>query len=174
MTSTEQDIAEKLASLGYSLVSQLVADEPEGGSRWTVTIRREGREYSTEYWQGAAYRRWRKTPDACRRAFDSPMHKEFKAGEPVVLALGKLRRTDCLKALTEPIEPRLVAVMACLVFDADGVRHGQSFDDFCGDYGLDTDSRKAEKSFNACRDTWSGLVRLGADLDALSETFRDY
>lgn len=42
--------------------------------------------------------------------------------------------------------PTTYDVLACLTKDAPG-----TFEDFCGEYGYDTDSRKAESVWKACR-----------------------
>lgn len=47
-------------------------------------------------------------------------------------------------------EPRLSAVLSCLADDAAGIANTPDFEDWCSDYGYDTDSRKAEKTFEAC------------------------
>lgn len=59
-------------------------------------------------------------------------------------------------------DPQAADVMACLVSDT---QHGhESFEEFCGNLGYDTDSRKAEKMWRACQRTGDQLYRLfGAD-----------
>jgi hypothetical protein len=42
------------------------------------------------------------------------------------------------------------------------------------EFGYDTDSRKAEKSYLQCQDTLRNLRLLGMDIDALSDLFADY
>ena len=84
-----------------------------------------------------------------------------------------LGRTTKLRE-TEPVPVTLDEAVWSLYMDAQTVAHGQTFADFCADYGYDEDSRKAEATFNACRDQWAALVRLGGDLDALSDLFADY
>lgn len=46
-----------------------------------------------------------------------------------------------------PKPPKAVQVLACLLLDATGVAWGQSFEDWAGEYGYDTDSRKAEETY---------------------------
>jgi len=41
----------------------------------------------------------------------------------------------------------------------------QSFDDFCSDFGYDTDSRKAEKTYRACERAWEKAKRILGDDD---------
>ena len=52
----------------------------------------------------------------------------------------------------------------------------QSFEDFCADLGYDTDSRKAEKTWQACKVTAVGLSQLFSDgmLRDLRELFEDF
>lgn len=45
-----------------------------------------------------------------------------------------------------------------------------TFDDFCSDYGYDTDSKKAEKTYFAVQKEWSNIIRLFSDcMDELQE-----
>jgi len=46
-------------------------------------------------------------------------------------------------------DPDAGSVLDCLASDSSGI-DGQSFEDWAGDYGYDTDSRKAERTYNAC------------------------
>ena len=47
-------------------------------------------------------------------------------------------------------EPSAEDVLDCLASDASGVDNASSFEDWCGEYGYDTDSRKAERIFKVC------------------------
>ena len=62
-------------------------------------------------------------------------------------------------------EPNLYDVLACLTkYDP------YSFEDFCSEYGYDSDSRKAEKIYNAVCKEWVAVERLFGDcLDDLRE-----
>ena len=50
-------------------------------------------------------------------------------------------------ANTQP--PTAIDVLDCLASDAAGWDNAPNFEDWCGEYGYDTDSRKAERTFNA-------------------------
>lgn len=64
-------------------------------------------------------------------------------------------------------EPTVRDVLECLLSDASGVANSESFEDWCGDYGYDTDSRKAERTYNACVEQTESLRQLlGDDFDA--------
>ena len=49
-------------------------------------------------------------------------------------------------------EPTTSDVLESLRMDASG-RDGMSFEDWCSEYGLDTDSKRAEATYNACGQT---------------------
>lgn len=42
-------------------------------------------------------------------------------------------------------------VLDCLAYDASGVENSSSFDDWCREYGYDTDSRKAHRTYMVCK-----------------------
>ena len=64
--------------------------------------------------------------------------------------------------------PRPADVLCCLQLDASGA--DQAFESWCGDCGLDADSRKAYSTWEACRKTYVALERvLGAEFDTFME-----
>lgn len=71
--------------------------------------------------------------------------------------------------------PQLPDVFNCLLMDSDSVE-GNDFESWADDMGLDTDSRKAEKAFNACQKILLDLRRLftAGELEELSGLFCDY
>ena len=48
-------------------------------------------------------------------------------------------------------EPRADEVLHCLAMDASGVDNATGFEDWCSNYGYDTDSRKAERIYKTCQ-----------------------
>lgn len=68
------------------------------------------------------------------------------------------------QALTD--EPSASDVLYCLASDASGA--DQSFEDWCADYGYDTDSRTAERTYRQVVDQTARLRRLlGDDFDEI-------
>ena len=49
----------------------------------------------------------------------------------------------------KPTPPELDSVLDCLAGDASGYDNSRDFEDWCSEYGYDTDSRKAEKTYRA-------------------------
>jgi hypothetical protein len=150
---TEAQRHDAVTALGLSL-SATCTDKGDVNSPsvWGVNLCRQGRNYSTEYTMGAAYRKYR----ALGMGFPEPWQsKPIKGGE------------------SRPIPPTQMDVLACLVMDAGCVRHGQSLSDFGHDLGY-SDLQKGLDAYNGCLESWRGLVRLGLDLDALDTIFQDY
>lgn len=75
---------------------------------------------------------------------------------------------------TKPIAPDATGVLWSLVSDAECVRGDVSFEEFCLNLGYDTDSRKAEKAYLACRRELDELRRFGIDFEAAEAAFSDY
>lgn len=57
-------------------------------------------------------------------------------------------------------EPSAEDVLNCLASDAAGYENARSFEDWCSEYGYDTDSRKAEKTFKTIERQATDLARL--------------
>jgi hypothetical protein len=61
-------------------------------------------------------------------------------------------------------EPDVAEVLDCLASDAASVENAGSFEDWCGEYGYDTDSRKAEATYRLIEKQAAKLkALLGAD-----------
>ena len=60
--------------------------------------------------------------------------------------------------------PELPDVLNSLALDASGYENARDFADFCGEYGYDTDSRKAEDIYRACQRGGDGVRKLLAGI----------
>ena len=49
-------------------------------------------------------------------------------------------------------DPTASGVLSCLVSDASGIDNALSFEEWAREYGYDTDSRKAERTYKACEE----------------------
>lgn len=118
---------------------------------WTIVMRYDGRSFQTSYWMGSAH-----------------VEKVTPNGNVVK---GDLRKYhgDIRRLKDRPIAPKRDEVLASLASD---VRLGQeTFVDFCGDLGYDTDSRKALHTWEACVQMGIDLQRLfGRDFRTFTET----
>jgi hypothetical protein len=67
-------------------------------------------------------------------------------------------------AITEAPEDRPAEVVDSLLSDAQA--GDESFEDFCGNFGYDTDSRKTERTYRACQRTARHVQRVfGGDYE---------
>lgn len=60
------------------------------------------------------------------------------------------------------VEPTAAEVLDCLASDASGV-DDNDFDDWCAEYGYETDSRRAEKTFKVCKQQAQRLNKFLGD-----------
>ena len=170
-------IEAELTKLGLSLEVYLKKDDFDavsnrsGQSHWYCNIDRErpghSYGYDVEYHQGSAYRA---TPHA--------MWQAQKSGRPVKRVHIPQHRVSYDQRLllekSKPITPKLIDVVHALVVDAGCVCNGESFDDFCDEFGYDNDSITHRKCYDACVETWQALIRMGLDLGQLQELYQDY
>jgi hypothetical protein len=62
-------------------------------------------------------------------------------------------------------EPTAEGVLSCLASDSSSIENANSFEDWAGEFGYDTDSRTAEKTFKTCQKQAEKLKNfLGEDL----------
>lgn len=57
-------------------------------------------------------------------------------------------------------EPTAADVLDCLASDASGAENARSFEDWCSEYGYDTDSRKAKRTYKVIQRQSESLKRL--------------
>lgn len=175
--ATKEERTAALAALGLTLEATFVplsqsrnAKPGEDGKvwrslNWEVTLKHRGRKVlKTDYAQGEAHCPAYKNPK--RFAFPSgrpdahllhlAIAKECEIGTEVKV-LGKF--TDLIDTKKPIDSPTLLEVCYSLALDASGA--DESFEDWCGNYGYDTDSRKAKKLHKACQKI---AFKLGRDL----------
>jgi hypothetical protein len=144
---------------------------------WRVTIiGRDTRfKHVCEYSMGSGSRVWKKGAAAKVRMGGSHYieseRRDVQDGKPVQQKYWMGRTLHILamvNELSEPMPPTLEMVLDSLAMDADGWTNTRDFASWCADYGLDTDSRKAEAAYKACGETAKGLRFLLGD-DAYNE-----
>jgi len=73
--------------------------------------------------------------------------------------------------IEDSAEDRPDAILDCLVSDAWSVLNSRGFEDWANELGYDPDSRKAERTYNACRETAEWLdTFLEGDLEHVATT----
>lgn len=72
-----------------------------------------------------------------------------------------------------PIPPQLSDVVYSLLLDSEA---SANFEDFCDDFGYDSDSRKAKKTWKACLELTKTIKKSGIfkDRETIQEIMQDY
>jgi hypothetical protein len=118
--------------------------------KYTVTISREGRKsYTFDFW--------------------SSINDTYKSEVAFIAEDPNMRKIDMGRVIKSAVKPTAYSALTCLSSDI-GV-HEWTFQEFCDNYGYDSDSRKSEKVYNAVCDQSRALARLFNDeeLDQLRE-----
>lgn len=165
MTTTEYDAAVREIAPDLEYRAEFI---PQSKSRnagdktpslnWRVTFSRNGRELVTDYMQGISH-----LPKT-EKAFN-PRVIDGDAAIRRAADSGKWNTTDGYRPGHNPIPaPGISDVLSCLLLDAQAIDAG-TFEEWAGDLGYDTDSRKAEAIYRECLDTGLKLrAMLGDDL----------
>lgn len=129
--------------------------------RWYFTFTRDGREERFEYFTGTGHR---KVPN---KRLEAEMEREIKSRH-------SSWRTSIVAKYVKPVEPHMAGVLHSLILDSQAV--GQSFDSWCGEFGYETDSRKAYATYQACMENGEKFARLfnAEQREALGNALQDY
>lgn len=79
----------------------------------------------------------------------------------------KVAQKQCLR-------PKLADVAHSHLMDGDAFFSGETFEEWCHDYGYDSDSRKAYDTWKSCDESGRLLQRSGLNIDKLREILEDY
>jgi len=179
MTTTET-MAEFVARLGITMESKPQPNNPNAdadtwskdASHWLCLLSREGAPIMpVPFSQGAAHRRWKKHPDtwSCRHArgaVDADFKRlGYKAGASAMHVRPQIQVDKWILAeCTEPTPPDAATVLDCLASDSSSYDNARNFDDWCSEFGYDSDSRKAERTYRICGEQAKALRHfLGND-----------
>jgi len=78
------------------------------------------------------------------------------------------------RKLHAPVKPHVAGVLYSLINDSNAIQY--TFEEWADCYGYDTDSRKAEKTYYACRENGEKLSKVipVKILESLAEVLQDY
>lgn len=153
--------------------------EKEPSLNWLVTLERAGKDIlTTDYMQGCGHCPGYKNPPTYDSGESDQYGKraviafECETGYTGVFVRGLDNVTPRLKS---QILPDAADVLYSLVQDASVIDYG-SFESWASEFGYDTDSRKAEKTYRDCLEIALKLRNgLGDDvMKRLQEAFQDY
>lgn len=148
--TTAETIEAVAADLGLTMEAKFIpwsksrnAGEKPHSLNWLVTIKRNGRDVlTTDYMAGSGHcpSYQQGNSNACRAmAIDA----ECETGYAHRIDSMNPRRTN------EQIMPKFADVLHSLASDSDVLDCG-GFEEWAENYGMDTDSRKAEATYRAC------------------------
>lgn len=138
-------------------------------SHWRGTLKNSnGRTFTFEYSQGAAYRRWRKDAASRKAAYSlSDADKKqigYAPGQRVPHGFPPVRRTlwelGVLEKFTEPTPPDVANVAHCLASDWQSIENVACFEEWCAELGYEEDSRKAHATYLACLESSKKFASL--------------
>lgn len=164
-----QTIQDFIAAHGLTMTAEPAASNPNmddpmpGASHWLCILTSEhGSKLPVPFSQGSAHRRWKAKP---LYGFSRVTPKDwqrfgYKKGGPANFTPKTVFDKEVYDALTEPTAPDLANVLDCLRSDASSIDDARSFEDWASNFGYDTDSRKAEKTYRACQDSAQALRHL--------------
>lgn len=147
------------ATLVRDPLKQTSDDWEETANKWVVAI--NGQDFPYYTGRGNRKRVTRYLSSAERQALETEKRH----------ALTDYGFTLYIQA-TRAVKPTLDDVMHCLVGDAEAAT--QTFDEWCSNFGYDTDSRKALSTYLACQETANKLVKAGIDIEAEAERLADH
>lgn len=136
MNATEKVTARKTygTEISSTFVAKVKDDEDWEHFEWRVTLTRDGKTRVLPYRMGLG-------------------HVQTKCGKPIQSFRFRqmpCEHVRCYNAGDQPTPPDLYSVLTSLKANA---THGETFDDWCRDFGYDTDSRKAMATYLACQNS---------------------
>jgi len=105
---------------------------------------------------------------------ESNMARSWKA-KPCADFVDKnlLRDTAEKIRIQQGVVPQIADVMYSLILDGSAFFDGETFEEWCGNFGYDSDSIKARAIYDTCDETGRKLARV-CDVEKIRETFQDY
>lgn len=184
---TVQTLPEWCASVGLTLTAIPSNDPPHDPSwiadGWKITLTLDGRKLETDYWCGIRHREWIVLGNCSKLGEKAPYSKDYQPSKGWKKPRDAKELPHTIRptvynfenARFRPIPPTAADVLYSLISDASGVESGQSFEDWCNEFGSDPDSRKAEKSYKECQSIALRLRWfLGSLYDAAKLAAQDY
>jgi hypothetical protein len=133
----------------------------DNAHHWHITINGQ----SFDYFTGLVHRI---STDKGTRKHDANAYDKLKYAN-----LKDTRHNlQLLLSRSEPKKPTLDDVLYGLVSDAGAAEI--TFNEWCGTFGYDTDSRKAFDTYHACQETHDKLIKARINITAERERLEDY
>jgi hypothetical protein len=122
---------------------------------WSVQLHHGSASYTATYRSGVAHCQRVPYGIGAKGPLEPVTHDVARALKPH----GKVTLSD-VEGYVRPTAPELAEVLQSLASDASGALNAGTFEAWASDYGYDSDSRKAEKIYEACKGVHFELSRL--------------
>mgnify|MGYP006921432348 CR=1 FL=1 len=136
-------------------------DDKEVRDIYKITLKRGTRQYSFNFGQSIINSKYYLDIKIPARTYT--LSGSNRTGNYKINDIEKYKSGGNLLKLVKGEIPTAYDVLACLTKYDPG-----TFEDFCGEFGYDADSKKAEKTYNAVREEWLNITRLFTD-DEISQ-----
>jgi hypothetical protein len=170
-TNYEQQAADFLAqtettlTVNYLKTGKYFDDDKDERDIYKCELKRGNRSYKFNFGQSIADSGFYYQYKSNKRQFPLDrkwLDKDYFKGKSLGLT-GTIKMKDgCftphLDTIHYPIAPTAYSILSCLTKYDCG-----SFEDFCNEFGYDTDSKKAEKTYNAVKDEYMNVCALFTD-----------
>lgn len=131
---------------------------------WVCTVDYNGRKYAVDFRMGLGNARSVVIGGQGGVSRQEIVAYAKEQGAPIEWGpgMGGRREPDGRTATTAHVAkaPTLDMVLSSLASDANAYLNADGFEGFCEDFGYDTDSRAAERTYNACKDVFLELTKL--------------
>lgn len=151
------------------------ANEARPTINWRVKLTKNGHTLETDFMQGCGHLPHYSHAFSRVAVYAAAVREACETGKSRLIP-HKNGYDACQAARPFPSKPlpppALVDVLYSLVSDSDAIEY-PTFEEWADNYGYDTDSRSAEKTYRACLEIGLKLRHM-LDLDAAREAFEDY
>jgi len=141
---------------------------------WKVTIgNKKGHSLTTDYRQGMGHVKGYK--QHWNSSWEAKLHAKAARRTCETGRLCRIGQESYYETTKRQPKPELKNVLYCLVMDSSAI--DETFEDWCGNFGYDTDSRKALDTFMLCQNIGIQLRQIvgGYDkLEQLREAYQNY
>ena len=153
-------------SLSIDCMGSTIRDKWEC-DQWNITIYRTGKKsgFNTQYYTGIGHR----VLSAMGETYKRRIKQDYKVS---VNLAHQLRQNE--KENAKPTVPHIAGILHSLTLDSSA--NDYSFNDWCDNFGYESDSIKALNNYQACCNTAKELSKLftSGELIVLSELLQDY
>ena len=158
--TTTRNATEIIADAGLTIEFQHVPTNYDPKSKewqhiaWNATLTTPRGSFQTPYKQGIGHipKEW--GIDARSLAGSEALNRILRTGRRHIIGpSGDALKTAGVLPTPEPLD-----LLSSLCSDAGAI--DETFDNWCANYGYDSDSRKAEATYNACREIGLNMIRI--------------